>query len=85
MAEEKLIGKISHYYNNIGVGIIELTDKLAKGEKIHIKGSSTDFEQAVDSIQVEHEEIEAAKTGDAVGLKVVQKVKEGDEVYRVLE
>ena len=44
MAEEKLIGKISHYYNNIGVGIIELTDKLARGEKIHVKGSSTDFE-----------------------------------------
>ncbi|MBU1102720.1 hypothetical protein KJ853_03645 [Patescibacteria group bacterium] len=85
MAEEKLIGKISHYYNNIGVGIIELTDKLARGEKIHVKGSSTDFEQAVDSMQVEHEEIEAAKTGDAVGLKVAQKVKEGDEVYRVLE
>lgn len=83
MAEEKLIGKISHYFGNINVGIIELTDNFSVGEKIHIKGSSTDFEQVVSSMQVDHKDITAAKAGDAIGIKVDQKVKEGDLVYRV--
>lgn len=85
MAEEKSIGKITHYFGNINVGIIELADELKAGDKIHIKGASTDFEQAVDSMQIEHTTVEAAKPGDAVGIKVAQKVKENDEVYKVLE
>jgi len=85
MAEEKLIGKISHFFGNISVGIIELTDALKAGEKIHIKGSSTDFEQAVDSMQIEHQNVDNAKSGDAIGIKVAQKVKENDQVYKVLE
>lgn len=83
MAEEKLIGKIIHYFGNINVGIIELSDGLKVGETIHIKSSTTDFEQAVDSMQVEHQNIEAAKAGDQVGLKVTQKVREGDQVFKV--
>ncbi len=84
MAEEKLIGKITHYFNGIGVGIIELTDGFRVGEKIHIKGSVTDFEQVVNSMQVEHKDISEAKPGDAIGVKVEQKVREGDLVYKVL-
>ncbi len=83
MAEEKLIGKISHYYSNIGVGIIELTAKLAVGDVIHIKGATTDFEQKVESIQIEHKEVKGAKTGEGIGLKMNEKVREGDEVYKV--
>ncbi|HOK17279.1 MAG TPA: translation elongation factor-like protein [Candidatus Paceibacterota bacterium] len=83
--EEKLIGKITHYYGKIGVGIIELSDNLKVGDKIHIKGHSTDFEQVVDSIQVEHENVNSAKKGEVIGLKVKDKVKEGDEVYLILE
>lgn len=85
MAEEKLIGKITHYFGHISVGIIELADKLKVGDKIHIKGSSTDFEQTVDSMQVEHQDVQEAKSGDAVGVKVAQKVKESDAVYKVVE
>ncbi len=85
MAEEKLIGKITHYFGNISVGIIELADKLKVGDKIHIKGSSTDFEQAIDSMQVEHQDVQEAKSGDAIGVKVAQKVKESDAVYKVVE
>ena len=85
MAEEKLIGKITHFYGNISVGVIELSDELKVGDKIHFKGSSTDFEQAVDSMQMEHQNIETAKAGEAVGLKVAEKIKEGDQVYKVLE
>lgn len=83
MAEEKLIGKIVHFFGNISVGIIELAASLKVGDKIHIKGSSTDFEQAVDSMQIEHQEVQEAKAGDSVGLKVANKVKEGDEVFKV--
>lgn len=83
MAEEKLIGKIVHFYGNISVGIIELAAGLKVGEKIHIKGNSTDFEQTVDSMQIEHQDVQEAKAGDSIGLKVADKVKEGDEVYKV--
>ncbi|MDD2730741.1 MAG: translation elongation factor-like protein [Candidatus Portnoybacteria bacterium] len=85
MASEKLIGKISHFFNNISVGIIELTDKLAVGDKIHIKGHTTDFEQTIDSMQSEHKEIAEAGAGQAIGTKVAQKIKEGDEVFKVSE
>ncbi|MDD5760478.1 MAG: translation elongation factor-like protein [Candidatus Pacebacteria bacterium] len=82
--EEKLIGKITHYFNKIGVAIIELTDGLKKGDRVHIKGHSTDFEQDVSSMQIDRQDVEKAKKGDAIGLKVDQKVKEGDEVYLIL-
>ena len=86
MAEEKLIGKITHYFTNIGVGVIEITEnKLKVGEKIHVKGATSDFEQVVDSMQIEHENVETANKGDAVGLKVEQPVREGDEVFKALE
>ena len=79
---EKPIGEITHYYSKIGVGIIELKDVLKVGEKIKIKGHSTEFDQSVDSIQIDHKEVEEAKSGDVIGLKVNDKVREGDEVYK---
>ena len=86
MAEEKkeqLVGKITHYFGKIEVGIVELSKELNVGDTIHVKGSSTDFEQKIDSIQIEHEQVDKAKKGDVVGLKVKEKVREGDEVYRI--
>lgn len=77
----KLVGKISHYYSNIGVGIIELIDTLTVGDKINIKGHSTDIEQDIDTIQIDHKDVNEAKKGDVVGIKVTDKVREGDEVY----
>lgn len=85
MAEEKLVGKIIHYYTNIGVAILELSEELKVGEKIHIKGHSSDFEQVIDSMQIEHENVESAKAGDSIGLKVADKVKESDEVFKIAE
>lgn len=77
----KEIGKITHFFNKIGVAVLELSGNLKVGDMIVIAAHTGDFEQIVDSMQVEHEQVTEAKTGDAVGLKVSQPVKEGDLVY----
>jgi len=82
--QEKEIGKITHYYGHISVGIVELSDTLKVGDNIHIKGHSSDFNQVVDSIQIEHQNVSEAKAGDVVGIKVVQKVHPHDKVYKVI-
>lgn len=84
MAEEKLIGKISHYYEDINVGIIELEDSLSVDDIIYIKGQSTNFGQKVDSMQVDHNPVDTAGAGTGVGIRVAKRVMEGDEVYRVM-
>ena len=81
MAEEKLIGHISHFYGKISVGIIELSDGLKVGDKIHILGLHADFEQTIDSMQVNHEDINAAKAGDSVSVKFSEPIREGDKVF----
>lgn len=81
--EEKEIGKITHYYGNISVGIVELSDTLKLGDNIHIKGHASDFTQEIDSMQIEHAEVSEAKAGDVVGLKIIQKVHPHDKVYKV--
>ncbi len=83
---EKLIGTITHYFNKISVGIIELTEgELKIGDTIHIKGHTSDFTQQVTSMQIEHEAIEKAKKGDAIGMKVDAHVHEHDQVFLVTE
>lgn len=85
MAEEE-IGRISHFYSNLSVGVIELSKgNLDVGDTIHIKGHTTDFTQKVESMQMEHENIESAKKGQAVGLKVDDHVREHDTVYKVTD
>jgi len=81
--EGKLIGKVTHYFGNIGVAVIELEDSLNVGDTIRIVGGETDFTQTVDSMQIEHKPIEKAKAGDSIGLKVSQKVHEGYKVYKL--
>jgi len=81
--EGKLIGKITHYFGNISVAVIELQDKLKVGDTIRIVGGETDFNQTVDSMEIEHQKINEAKKGDSVGLKVSQKVREDYKVYKV--
>ena len=77
------IGKVSHYYDKIGVAVVELTDTLSVGDTIRISGHGKEFTQEVSSMQVEHENIQEAKKGQAIGLKVDQEIKDGDEVYKV--
>ena len=83
--EEKEIGRISHYFSKISVGIIELTDTLKVGDTIRVKGVHDDFTQKVDSLQVEHEQIMEGKSGDAVGVRVASKAHENDKVFKVIE
>ena len=83
-SEERLIGRITHYYSHLSVGIIELTGgELKVGDAIHIKGVHTDFTQNVDSIQVEHQNVTRAEKGKSVGVKVKEKVREHDQVFAV--
>ncbi len=82
--QEKEIGSITHYYGHLNVGIIALTDGLKVGDTIHIKGHSDDFNQAIDSIQIEHASVTEAKAGDTIGVKVSQKVHPNDKVFKVI-
>lgn len=80
--EEKEIGKVMRYFSKIGVAAIRITDgELKVGDKIRIKGSSTDFEQIVESMQIEHEFVEKAEAGKDVGIKVKEKVRDNDKIY----
>lgn len=81
--EGKLIGKITHYFGNIGVAVIDLSDKLEAGNEIRVIGGETDFTQKVESMEVEHKKVEKAKKGDSVGIKIAQKVREGYKVYKL--
>jgi len=81
----KYIGKVTHFFEHPSAGIIELTeDELKVGDKIKIRGHTTDIEQTVDSMQVEHEDIQEAKIGNTVGTKVKDRVREHDIVYKAL-
>lgn len=80
----KLIGEVSHYFGNIEVAIIELSETLKQGETIRIiGGKDTDFTQEVESMEIEHQKVKKAKSGDSVGVKVKEKVREGYKVYKV--
>ena len=81
--EKKLIGKITHYFTNIGVAVIELEDTLKVGDEISVEGATTNFTQKIDSMQIEHKNVDEAKKGDSIGLKVVDRVREGDQVFKV--
>jgi len=78
------IGIVTHFYDKIGVAIIELQTGMKVGDKIKfVRGGEDLFEQIVESIQIEHEEIQNAKKGDIIGLKTKNNVKEGAEIFEV--
>jgi len=83
--EKKPIGKITHFFSNIGVAVVVLENEIKKGDKIEIGGKSEPFQQIVESMQIEKETIETASAGQAVGLKVNQPVMKGDIVYKITE
>ena len=86
LSEENVVevGRITHFFTKINVAVVELTAPLAVGDRILIKGPTTDLEQVVQSMQIEHENIERAEAGQSIGLKVEQRVREIDIVYKKL-
>ena len=85
MAEEIKIGEITHFFGKVGAGLINLTDgDLKVGDKIHIKGHTSDFEQVVESMQIEHKDVQEANKGSQAGIKVKEHVREHDVVYKVI-
>ncbi len=77
------VGKATHFFTKISVAVVELKAPLSVGDKIRIMGPTTDFEQTVESMQIEHENVKTAKAGQSIGLKVKDHVREGDTVYKV--
>ena len=82
MPEER-IGVVNDYFAKIEVAGIDLEGTLRVGDTIHIKGHTTDLEQAVESLQIEHDQVDEAKAGDSIGIKVKDRCRGGDVVYRV--
>lgn len=80
---DKPAGKVTHYYDKIGVAVIEIQSPLAVGDEIKISGHDCEFTQKIESIQIEHEQIQKAGKGKVVGLKVDQAVKENDLIFKV--
>jgi translation elongation factor EF-1alpha len=85
MAEEVEIGSVSDFFARPVVAGIELTANLKVGDKIHIKGHTTDLELVVESMQIQNVNVTEGKPGDAVGVKVPDRVRRGDTVYKVTE
>jgi len=82
---EELIGKVSDFFARPVVAAFELTDSLKVGDKIHIKGNTTDVELTVESMQIDNENVEQANAGDNVGVKVPERVRKHDSVYKVTD
>ncbi len=80
----KLVGRVTHYFDAIKVGVIKMSLPLAVGDEIRVVGgASTDFTQEIVSMQVDHEPVKKAAKGVSVGMKVKEKVREGYRVYKV--
>ena len=77
------VGRVTHYYPKISVAVVELKNSLKVGDKILIRGATTNFEQIVESMQIEHKDVQVAEPGQSVGVKVKGKVRENDKVYRL--
>ena len=82
MAEEQEIGEVKDFFAKVNVAAIELSDDLKVGDKIHFKGHTTDFVQKVDSMQIDRNDVREASIGDAIGIKVKERVRQGDKVYK---
>ncbi len=83
MAEGKTqIGNVTNFYSKINVAVVQLTAPVNVGDKILIKGDTTNFEQTIESMQIEHKNIPRAEAGQSIGLKVKDRVRPGDIVYK---
>lgn len=83
---EELIGKVTHYFNKIGVAVVKVDKgELAVGDTVHFKHGDRDFEQTVGSLEIDRKPVEKIGAGEEAGMKVNEPVKEGDKMYKVIE
>ena len=82
--EMEEIGNITHFFTKIGVAIVELVGTLSLGDRILVQGPNTNFEQTVESMQIEHKDVQTAHSGQSVGLKTRDRVRETDKVYKII-
>lgn len=83
MTTGERVGEVTHFFNKISVAVLDLNQDLAVGEMVHFLGRHTDFRQEIESMQIEHEDIDNAKKGDEVAVKVQKRVRKGDSVFRL--
>lgn len=82
---EEIIGFVSNYFSKISVAAVEITDgTVSVGDTLHFLGHTTDCESRVNSMQIEHKSVTEVKKGDSVGIKVSEKVRENDKVYKIV-
>jgi len=80
------IGFVSNFFGKISVAAVEITGgKISVGNTLHFKGATTDFKTKLNSVQIEHESVSNAKKGDSVGIKISEKARKMDKIYKVLE
>ena len=78
------VGRVSHFFTKISVAVIELTATISVGDRILIKGPTTNLEQTIDSMEIEHEKVQRAEAGQSIGMKVKDRVRETDVVYKIV-
>lgn len=81
-SEEKPVGEVTHYFSHINVMAIQLTDRLAVGDHLHIVGHTTDLDCTIQSMEIEHRPVTQAGPGSSVGVKISGRVRPGDHVFR---
>ena len=77
------IGQVTHFYRQISVAVLALTDTLRVGDTVHFMGSTTDFRQEIASMEIEHQPVEEAGPGQEVALKVQQRVRARDKIFKL--
>ena len=82
-SEKRLVGTIRNFFSNISVALVEVSGTIKVGDTISIEGATTNFEQKIESMQIDRKEVKEAKSGQAIGLKVRERVREGDQVYNL--
>jgi putative protease len=80
--ELREVGKVAHFFSRINVAVIDVTDTVSVGDRIFIKGPTTDIEQTIDSMEIEHEKVKQATAGQSIGMKVDGRVRENDTIYK---
>ena len=82
---KKHIGRVTHYFERIGVAVLDLSGGLKVGDMVHIQGRTTDFTQPVESMEIQHQKVQSVGPGAEVALKVIEPVRQGDAVFKVVE